>query len=48
VPQYYTYDAWIPGYFARNGAWVQGHYETQTAESGGYYDRVWVEGYWTE
>ena len=48
VPQYYTYDAWIPGYFAWNGAWVQGHYETQTAESGGYYDRVWVEGYWTE
>ena len=48
VPQYYTYDAWIPGYFARNGAWVQGRYEAQTAESGGYYDRVWVEGYWTE
>ena len=48
VPQYYTYDAWIPGYFARNGAWIQGRYETQTAESGGYYERVWVEGYWTE
>jgi hypothetical protein len=48
VPRYYTYDAWIPGYFARNGAWVQGHYEAQTAESGGYYERVWVEGYWTE
>jgi hypothetical protein len=48
VPQYYTYDAWVPGYFARNGAWVQGHYETQTAESGGYYERVWVEGYWAE
>jgi hypothetical protein len=48
VPQYYTYDAWIPGYFARNGAWVQGRYDAQTAESGGYYERVWVEGYWTE
>ena len=48
VPQYYTYDAWIPGYFARNGAWVQGRYEPRTAESGGYYERVWVEGYWTE
>ena len=47
-PQYYTYDAWIPGYFARNGAWIQGRYETQTAESGGYYERVWVDGYWTE
>ena len=48
VPQYYTYDAWIPGYFARNGAWIQGRYEVQTVESGGYYERVWVEGYWTE
>jgi hypothetical protein len=48
VPQYYTYDAWIPGYFAQNGAWIQGRYETQTAESGGYYEQVWVEGYWTE
>ena len=48
VPQYYTYDAWIPGYFARSGAWIQGRYETQTAESGGYYERVWVEGHWTE
>jgi hypothetical protein len=27
---------------------IQGRYETQTAESGGYYERVWVEGYWTE
>jgi hypothetical protein len=40
MPQYYTYDAWTPGYFARNGAWVPGRYETQTAESGGYYERV--------
>ena len=48
VPQYYTYDAWIPGYFAGNGAWIQGRYEPRTAESGGYYERVWVEGYWTE
>jgi hypothetical protein len=48
VPQYYTYDAWIPGYFARNGAWILGRYETQTGESGGYYERVWVDGYWTE
>ena len=48
VPQYYTYDAWVPGYFARNGAWVQGYYEPRMAESGGYYERVWVDGYWTE
>jgi len=48
MPQYYTYDAWVPGYFARNGAWVQGYYETRTAESGGYYQQVWVDGYWCE
>ena len=48
VPQHYTYDAWIPGYFAGNGACVHGRYETQTAESGGHYERVWVEGYGTE
>jgi hypothetical protein len=48
MPQYYTYDAWIPGYFAQNGAWIQGRYATQTAESGGWYERVWVDGYWTE
>ncbi len=48
VPQYYTYNAWVPGYFARNGAWVQGYYEPRAAESGGYYERVWVDGYWAE
>ena len=48
VPQYYTYDAWVPGYFARNGGWVQGYYESRVAESGGHYERVWVDGYWTE
>jgi hypothetical protein len=48
VPQHYTYDAWVPGYFARNGGWVQGYYESRVAESGGYYERVWVDGYWTE
>ena len=47
VPQYYTYDAWVPGYFGRNG-WVEGRYERQVAESGGHYDRIWVEGYWAE
>ena len=24
-----------------------GRYETQTAESGGYDERVWADGYWT-
>ena len=31
-----------------NGAWVQGYYEPRAAESGGYYERVWVDGYWAE
>jgi len=48
MPQYYTYDAWVPGYFARNGAWVQGYYEPRAAESGGHYERVWVDGHWIE
>ena len=48
VPQYYSYDAWVPGYFTRNGGWVQGYYEPRVAESGGYYERVWVDGYWAE
>ena len=48
VPQYYTYEVWVPGYFAQNGAWIQGCYEPRTAESGGYYEQVWVEGYWSE
>jgi hypothetical protein len=48
VPQYYTYDAWVPGYFARNGAWMPGYYEQRVGESGGYYERVWVDGYWAE
>lgn len=48
MPQYYTYDVWVPGYFTGAGAWVQGYYETQAAESGGYYQQIWVDGYWTE
>lgn len=48
VPQTYVYDAWVPGYFTRSGRWVQGYYEQRVAESGGYYERVWVDGYWTE
>jgi WXXGXW repeat (2 copies) len=47
VPQYYTYYAWIPGYFDDNGLWIEGHYETQVAQAGGLYQNVWVPGYWT-
>src|SRR5262245_1238406 len=28
VPQYYTYDVWMPGYYAPDGAWIQGYYDT--------------------
>jgi len=47
VPQYYTYEVWIPGYYAADGAWVQGYYDTQATDAG-YYQQVWVDGYWTD
>ncbi len=47
VPQYYVYQVWVPSYFSDAG-WVQGYYEDRSAESGGYYQQVWVDGYWEE
>jgi hypothetical protein len=47
VPQYYTYQVWVPGYYAGTW-WVPGHYQQATEESGGYYQQVWVDGYWEE
>lgn len=48
VPQYSYYEVFVPGYFTATGLWIQGYYETQAAEAGGYYQPVWVDGYWTE
>jgi hypothetical protein len=47
VPQYSAYQVWVPGYYAGTW-WVPGHYEQQSAETGGYYQQVWVDGYWEE
>ncbi len=48
VPQYYVYEVWVPGYYSDTGWWVQGRYEEQATESGGYYQQVWVDGYWDQ
>jgi hypothetical protein len=47
VPQYYTYNVWVPGYFDDSGHWIEGHYESQVVQNGGLYQTVWVPGYWT-
>jgi len=46
VPQYYAYEVWVPGSYADDGGWVDGYYESRTAQSGGYYQQVWEDGYW--
>jgi hypothetical protein len=45
VPLYHAYDVWVPGYYGPRG-WIGGYYESRTVESGGYYQQVWVDGYW--
>jgi len=48
VPQVYTYVVWVPGYFSADG-WVEGYYGQQTADAGtGYYQDVWVDGFWDQ
>ena len=47
VPQYSVYQVWVPGYFCDQG-WVPGYYEDRTVESGGYYQQVWLNGYWDD
>jgi hypothetical protein len=47
VPQYSTYQVWVPGHYAGTW-WVPGHYAQQTAETGGSYHNVWIDGYWAE
>jgi hypothetical protein len=46
VPVYSTYQVWWPPYYDQRGLWMEGRWEDRTVENGGYYDRVWVEGYW--
>jgi hypothetical protein len=45
IPQYQHYDVWVPPHYGRGG-WIPGHYETRAVEAGGYYQQVWVDGYW--
>jgi hypothetical protein len=46
VPQYYTYSAWVAGQWSPDGRWVEGHY-APAQYSSGYYQPLWMEGYFT-
>src|SRR5262245_3188818 len=46
VPQYYTYSTWVAGQWAPDGRWIDGHY-APAQYSSGYYQPLWVEGYYT-
>ena len=43
IPQAYTYNVWVPGQWAPNGAWIDAHYEGRIHQSG-YWQPYWVEG----
>jgi hypothetical protein len=43
IPQAYTYNVWLPGQWAPNGAWIDGHYEPRIHQSG-YWQPYWVDG----
>ena len=45
VPQVYTSQVWVPGYYSPDGFWVEGHWELRTVQTG-YYQPLWVGGYW--
>jgi hypothetical protein len=46
VPQLSSYHVSIQGRYDPAGAWVDPHWEQGWVETG-YYQPVWVEGYWT-
>jgi hypothetical protein len=46
VPQYYTYTTWVAGRWSPDGRWIDGHYAPSQYASG-YYQPLWVEGYYT-
>jgi hypothetical protein len=46
VPQSYSYTTFVPGQWSPDGSWIAGHYEP-AVYSTGYYQPLWVEGYWT-
>jgi hypothetical protein len=46
VPQSYAYSTWVAGQWSPDGYWIEGHYAPSIYQSG-YYQPLWVEGYWT-
>ena len=47
VPQAQTSYAYVPGYYDEYGVWVPSRYEPSTVGAG-YYQQVWVDGYWQQ
>lgn len=45
VPQAQTSYLYVPGYYDQYGSWVTSRYEPRTVEAG-FYQQVWIEGYW--
>lgn len=45
IPQVYTYHVWVPAHYSADGFWMEGHYQPQVVQTG-YYQQVWVGGYW--
>ena len=46
VPQTYTYNTWVAGQWSSDGYWIDGHY-APSQYSTGYYQPLWVEGYYS-
>ena len=46
VPQTYTYNTWVAGQWSADGYWIDGHY-APSQYSTGYYQPLWVEGYYS-
>jgi hypothetical protein len=46
VPQSYAYTTWVPGQWSPDGRWIDGYYAPSQYTTG-YYQPVWVEGYYT-
>jgi hypothetical protein len=45
VPQWSSYNVWVPGAWSPDGAWIDGHYEGRWYSTGAY-QPYWVEGFW--
>ncbi|HEU4369848.1 MAG TPA: hypothetical protein VFV05_16620 [Methylomirabilota bacterium] len=46
MPQSYSYITWVAGQWSPDGRWIDGHYAPALYYSG-FYQPLWVEGYWT-